>query len=70
MDDFFVGADTEPDRDGSGRPLILPADAEPWGGGPASLQRLSVQFRGMGVPEVELVVTGRGDAVTARFAED
>jgi acyl dehydratase len=28
------------------------------GGGPASLQRLSVQFRGMGVPEVELVVTG------------
>jgi len=28
------------------------------GGGPASLQRLSVQFRGMGVPEVELTVTG------------
>src|SRR4028119_1295577 len=28
------------------------------GGGPASLKRLSVQFRGMGVPEVELVVTG------------
>src|SRR3954454_21893484 len=27
------------------------------GGGPASLQRLSVQFRGMGVPEVELSVT-------------
>jgi acyl dehydratase len=27
------------------------------GGGPASLQRLSVQFRGMGVPEVELTVT-------------
>ena len=27
-------------------------------GGPASLQRLSVQFRGMGVPEVELTVTG------------
>ena len=28
------------------------------GGGPASLQRLTVQFRGMGVPEVELAVTG------------
>ena len=28
------------------------------GGGPAALQRLSVQFRGMGVPEVELTVTG------------
>ena len=28
------------------------------GGGPASLKRLSVQFRGMGVPETELVVTG------------
>ena len=28
------------------------------GGGPQSLKRLSVQFRGMGVPEHELVVTG------------
>ena len=28
------------------------------GGGPASLKRLTVQFRGMGVPEVELIVTG------------
>jgi len=28
------------------------------GGGPASLKRLAVQFRGMGVPEVELAVTG------------
>ena len=27
-------------------------------GGPESLRRLSVQFRGMGVPEQELVVTG------------
>jgi acyl dehydratase len=27
------------------------------GGGPASLKRLSVQFRGMGVPEAELTVT-------------
>ena len=28
------------------------------GGGPQSLKRLTVQFRGMGVPEHELVVTG------------
>jgi acyl dehydratase len=28
-------------------------------GGPASLRRLSVQFRGMGFPEQEIVVTGR-----------
>jgi acyl dehydratase len=28
------------------------------GGGPASLKRLSVQFRGMGLPEHELVVSG------------
>ncbi len=28
------------------------------GGGPQSLKRLSVQFRGMGVPEQELEVTG------------
>ena len=28
------------------------------GGGPASLRRLSVQFRGMGMPEQELVVSG------------
>ncbi|MCW2967618.1 MAG: hypothetical protein JWM71_1390, partial [Solirubrobacteraceae bacterium] len=27
------------------------------GGGPASLKRLSVQFRGMGFPEQEIVVT-------------
>jgi acyl dehydratase len=28
------------------------------GGGPESLRRLSVQFRGMGLPEQEIVVTG------------
>jgi acyl dehydratase len=28
------------------------------GGGPASLRRLQVQFRGMGLPEQELTVTG------------
>jgi acyl dehydratase len=34
-------------------------------GGPAALKRLSVQFRGMGVPEQEVVVTG-----TVREATD
>ena len=29
------------------------------GGGPHALKRLSVQFRGMGVPEQEIVVTGK-----------
>ena len=35
------------------------------GGGPQSLKRLSVQFRGMGLPEQELVVTG-----TVRSADE
>ena len=35
------------------------------GGGPESLKRLSVQFRGMGLPEHELTVTG-----TVRSVED
>ena len=35
------------------------------GGGPQSLKRLSVQFRGMGLPERELTVTG-----TVREAAD
>ena len=35
------------------------------GGGPQSLKRLSAQFRGMGFPEQELVVTG-----TVRSVED
>ena len=35
------------------------------GGGPQALKRLSVQFRGMGFPEQELVVTG-----TVRSADD
>ncbi len=34
-------------------------------GGPQTLKRLSVQFRGMGVPEQEVVVTG-----TVREASD
>jgi acyl dehydratase len=33
------------------------------GGGPESLKRLSVQFRGLGLPEHELVVTGKVTAV-------
>lgn len=35
------------------------------GGGPQSLRRLTVQFRGMGVPEHELTVTG-----TVRSVDD
>jgi acyl dehydratase len=38
------------------------------GGGPQSLERLSVQFRGMGVPEREVVVTGRVREVRAGVA--
>jgi acyl dehydratase len=34
------------------------------GGGPESLRRLSVQFRGMGLPEHELTVTGTVREVT------
>lgn len=33
------------------------------GGGPHSLRRLSVQFRGMGLPEREIVVTTKVDKV-------
>jgi acyl dehydratase len=35
------------------------------GGGPESLQRLAVQFRGMGMPETEITVTG-----TVRSVQD
>jgi acyl dehydratase len=43
------------------------------GGDPRALKRLSVQFRGMGVPEQEIVVTGTvkardGDRVTVETA--
>ena len=39
--------------------LVARANAEAVGGGdPRSLKRLSVQFRGMGAPETEIVVTG------------
>jgi hypothetical protein len=43
------------------------------GGDPRSLRRLSVQFRGMGLPEQEIVVTGsvkdEGDGRVAVAAE-
>jgi acyl dehydratase len=39
--------------------LVARANAEAVGGGdPGSLKRLAVQFRGMGAPETEIVVTG------------
>jgi len=37
-------------------------------GGPEKLKRLSVQFRGMGVMEQEVVVTGKVDEVTEGVA--
>ena len=37
---------------------VARAQTEAAGGDPRSLRRLSVQFRGMGLPEHELVVTG------------
>ena len=38
--------------------LVARANAEAAGGDPRSLKRLSVQFRGMGAPETEIVVSG------------
>ena len=37
---------------------VARAQTEAAGGDPRSLRRLKVQFRGMGVPEDEIVVTG------------
>ena len=37
---------------------VARANVQAAGGDPRSLRRLSVQFRGMGVPEQEIVVTG------------
>jgi acyl dehydratase len=42
---------------------VARAQTEAAGGDPRSLKRLNVQFRGMGVPEDEIVVTG---TVTSR----
>ncbi len=38
---------------------VARAQTEAAGGDPAALRRLSVQFRGMGVPEAEVTVSGR-----------
>jgi acyl dehydratase len=45
--------------------LVARAGTEAAGGDPRSLRRLSVQFRGMGAPETEIVVTG-----TVKSVED
>ena len=52
-----------------GMALVARANAAAAGGDPRSLKRLAVQFRGMGMPEQEIVVTGTvtaadGDSVT------
>jgi acyl dehydratase len=45
--------------------LVARANAAAAGGDPRALKRLSVQFRGMGAPETEIVVTG-----TVKSVED
>src|SRR6476646_10274721 len=45
--------------------LVARASTEAAGGDPGSLKPLSVQFRGMGAPETEIVVTG-----TVKSTED
>jgi len=45
--------------------LVARANTELAGGDPRALRRLSVQFRGMGAPETEIVVTG-----TVKSVED
>jgi acyl dehydratase len=52
-----------------GMALVARANAAAAGGDPRSLKRLAVQFRGMGMPEQEIVVTGTvtaadGDSLT------
>jgi acyl dehydratase len=43
--------------------LVARAASETAGGDPGSLKRLSVQFRGMGAPETEIVVSGTVESV-------
>jgi acyl dehydratase len=43
--------------------LVARAATEAAGGDPRSLKRLSVQFRGMGAPETEIVVSGEVKSV-------
>jgi acyl dehydratase len=45
--------------------LVARANTEAAGGDPRALKRLSVQFRGMGAPETEIIVTG-----TVKSVED
>jgi acyl dehydratase len=48
--------------------LTARAATEAAGGDPRSLKRLSVQFRGMGAPETEIVVTGTVKSVDGDIA--
>ena len=50
---------------------VARAATEAGGGDPRSLKRLSVQFRGIGLPEQEIVVTAteKGDGVLELVAE-
>ena len=43
--------------------LVARASTEAAGGDPGALKRLSVQFRGMGAPETEIVVSGEVKSV-------
>jgi acyl dehydratase len=43
--------------------LVAKANAAIAGGNPRALKRLSVQFRGMGMPEQEIVVSGTVESV-------
>ncbi|HEX2071949.1 MAG TPA: MaoC/PaaZ C-terminal domain-containing protein [Thermoleophilaceae bacterium] len=52
-----------------GMALVARANAAAAGGDPRSLKRLAVQFRGMGVPEQEIVVSGTVTAVEGERAE-
>jgi acyl dehydratase len=61
IDEDFARAVGLPGRILHGLYSMAQTDA---GGGPASLRRLKVQFRGMGLPEHELVVTGTVTDVT------
>jgi acyl dehydratase len=48
--------------------LVARASAATAGGDPRALKRLSVQFRGMGVPEKEITVSGTVQKVDDRVA--
>jgi acyl dehydratase len=54
-----------------GMALVARANAAAAGGDPRSLKRLSVQFRGMGLPEQEIVVSGTvAEAADGRVTVD